>query len=112
MGSDYRNIGTTLDPDETTDIPWYDKLFTTTVETDEYGSTVTTTSTEETTTSVYLETEPPYIETEIITEMITIPETVPETPPQTFTEVVVTQPPETEAEIINAEPVAPDFGNE
>ncbi len=105
-------LETTLDPDETTDIPWYDKLFTTTVETDEYGSTVTTTSTEETTTSVYLETEPPYIETEIITEMITIPETVPETPPQTFTEVVVTQPPETEAEIINAEPVAPDFGNE
>ncbi len=96
-------LATTLDPDETTDIPWYDKIFTTTAETDEYGSTVTETTT------IPVETQPPYIETEIITEMITVPETVPETPPQTITEVVVPETPAPEAEIIKADPVAPSF---
>ncbi|MBR1528267.1 MAG: hypothetical protein IJ642_14125 [Oscillospiraceae bacterium] len=110
-------LATTFDPDETTDIPWYDKIFTSTVqtETDDYGNVYTVTQTE-TTTAVYTETQPQIIETPAPTEPVTIPPE-PETQPpvQTITEVVVTEPPVTvppEAEIINADPVAPDFSNE
>ncbi|MBR0484104.1 MAG: hypothetical protein IJJ69_04890 [Oscillospiraceae bacterium] len=113
-------LTTTFDPDETTDIPWYDKIFTTSsvaYATDEYGSTVITTVPEEQNETVYVETQPAYIETEVITEMITVPEPITEAPVQTITEVVITDlapelPPDTEPEIVNAEPVAPDFPNE
>ncbi|MBE6876942.1 MAG: hypothetical protein E7496_09560 [Ruminococcus sp.] len=113
-------LTTTFDPDETTDIPWYDKIFTTssvTYATDEYGSTVITTPAPEENEPVYIETQPVYIETEIVTEMITVPEPITEAPVQTITEVVVTEPapeppPDTEPEIVNAEPVAPEFSNE
>ena len=111
---------TTFDPDETTDVPWYDKIFTTssvTYATDAYGSTFLTTPAPEENEPVYVETQPVYVETEIITEMITVPEPITEAPVQTITEVIATEPapeplPDTEPEIINAEPVAPDFPNE
>ena len=111
-------LATTLDPDETTDIPWYDKLFTTTVETDEYGHTVTSTTTTTVTVS-YEETVPPVEETlPPPPEPVTMPpEPEVQTPEQVITEVVpveppIAEPPETappEAEIINADPVAPVF---
>jgi len=114
-------LTTTLDPDETTDIPWYDKIFTTTVvtETDIYGNIITTTTQTETTTTVYdtTEEETTVIETTPVpTEPVTVPpEPETEPPVQTITEVVITEPPETvppEAEIVNADPVAPVFSNE
>lgn len=113
-------LTTTDNPDETTDIPWYDKIFTTssvTYATDAYGSTVITAPVPEEPEPVYIETQPVYIETEIITEMITVPEPITEAPVQTITEVIATEPapeplPDTEPEIINADPVAPEFSNE
>lgn len=113
-------LTTTDNPDETTDIPWYDKIFTTssvTYATDAYGSTVITAPAPEEPEPVYIETQPVYIETEIITEMITVPEPITEAPVQTITEVIATEPapeplPDTEPEIINADPVAPEFSNE
>ena len=103
-------IATTADPDE---IPWYDKLFTSTVETDEFGSTITTTTTTTTTVYIepYIETAPPVIDVPDIVTVPPEPETQPpepETQPpvqEVITEPPVTQPPE--AEIINADPVAP-----
>lgn len=105
-------VETAYDPDATTDIPWYDKLFTTVQkETDTPGN-----ADEQITTVPEEVQQPEVIQPEEITEPITMPEPVTEPPAQTITEVVVTEPeptapPVSEGEIVNADPVAPAFSN-
>ncbi len=106
-------IATTSDTkhtSESTDIPWYDKIFTT-------SSAESTAETFPEMTTVYQEEEtlPPDEPAPQPEEPITLPEPVTEAPVQTITEVVPvpeTESPLTEPEIINAEPVAPEFQTE
>ena len=103
-------IETTSDPNE---IPWYDKLFTTTQQTDKYGNVIITTTTAAATTVI---TQPPteILETAPATQPLTMPEPVTESSVQTITEVVTEPPvtaPSTE-ELTNAAPVAPGIINE
>ncbi len=95
-------LDTTSDPDG---IPWYDKIFTTTTQTDIYGNIIKVTTTKKSTTT----TQPPEELPETFPEEpATISEPIVEPPEQTITEVIATEEPPVTAPAI---PFSEEFAN-